>query len=174
MSDQRSFGFVLKGISRLYTRRFEERARSLGFTLSQCKVLVYLARHEGVSQARLGELTEIEPMNLVRILDHMELEGWLERRADPADRRARQLFLKPKSMSVVEDIWIISDAVRDEAFAGISPKQADLLLSLLEKVHDNVLALRPLPVDSTPARRGTGADKPLNTRAPRARTAVKS
>jgi len=46
MSDLRSFGFFIKDISRLYTKRFEERARSLGLTISQCKVLVYLARNE--------------------------------------------------------------------------------------------------------------------------------
>jgi DNA-binding MarR family transcriptional regulator len=140
MSDLRSFGFFIKDISRLYTRRFEERASSLGLTISECKVLVYLARNEGVSQARLCELTEIEPMSLVRILDHMQSEGWLERRPDPADRRARQLYLKPKSMSMIEDIWSISDAVRGTAFAGIPQQQAKLLISLLEKIHANVLA----------------------------------
>jgi DNA-binding MarR family transcriptional regulator len=156
MSDLRSFGFFIKDISRLYTRRFEESARSLGLTLSQCKVLVYLARHEGVSQARLCELTEIEPMNLVRILDHMQAEGWLERRPDPADRRARQLFLKPKAMSMIEDIWSVSDAVRGEAFAGIPQQQAKLLISLLEKIHANVLAThtarQTLPGAPTPAK----------------------
>ena len=119
-SDLRSFGFFIKDISRLYTRRFEERASALGMTISQCKVLVYLARNEGVSQARLCELTEIEPMNLVRILDHMQSEGWVERRADPADRRARQLFLKPKALSMIEDIWNISDTVRGGRFRGYS------------------------------------------------------
>lgn len=156
MSDLRSFGFVIKDISRLYTRRFEERARSLGLTLAECKVLVYLARNEGVSQARLCELTEIEPMNLVRILDHMQSEGWLERRPDPIDRRARQLFLKPKSMSMIEDIWSVSDAVRGVAFAGIPQQQAKLLISLLEKIHANVLtphtADETLSASTNPAR----------------------
>ena len=113
-------------------------------------------------------------MNLVRILDHMESEGWLERRADPADRRARQLFLKPKSTPAVEAIWIISDVVRDEAFAGISLKQARELVSLLEKVHANVLALAPLPVIDSGPRASAGSDKTSNSRAQRARTVVKS
>ena len=84
----RSFGFLLKDVSRLYVRRFEQRAAALGLTLPQCRALVYLAMHEGISQVRLAELTDIEPMTLVRILDRMEADGWLERRLDSADRRA--------------------------------------------------------------------------------------
>jgi MarR family transcriptional regulator, transcriptional regulator for hemolysin len=146
MDELRSFGFVLKDVSRLYVQRFEEHARSLGLTLSQCKVLVYLADNEGVSQARLGELAEIEPMNLVRILDHMESEGWLERRVDPSDRRARQLFMKSKAKPMVEDIWSVSQSTREEIFAGIPRQQAKSLITLLEKIRENILSLDPLPV----------------------------
>src|ERR1700731_5393 len=89
----RTFGFLLKETSRLYVERFEQRAGALGLTLPQCKVLVFLADHEGISQMQLAELTELEPMTLVRVLDRTESDGWLERRNDPADRRARRLYL---------------------------------------------------------------------------------
>ncbi len=112
MNKFREFGFILKEVTRLYTRRYEERARALGLTLPQCKVLVYLARNEGVSQAQLSELTEVEPMSLVRILDHMEEEGLLERRASPLDRRARSLFLRAKAKPLEDFIWTISDISR--------------------------------------------------------------
>src|SRR5579863_3655734 len=92
----RTFGFLLKDTCRLYVERFEQRASALGLTLPQCRVLVYLADHEGISQAQLAELTDLEPMTLVRTLDYLESQGSLERRNDPADRRARRLYLKPK------------------------------------------------------------------------------
>ena len=84
----RQLGFLLKDVSRRYTRRFEERAQSLSLTLPQCKALIYLQDSEGVSQKRLAELTELDPMTLVRILDRMEADGWVQRRFDPSDRRA--------------------------------------------------------------------------------------
>lgn len=172
----RGFGFALKAVSQLYSQRFEARARALGFTLSQCKVLVYLAINEGVSQARLGELTEIEPMNLVRILDHMESEGWLERRSDPLDRRARRLFLKSKAKSMVEDIWSVSDAVRGEAFAGIPQPQAKLLVTLLEKIRENILSLEPVPpaAPAKPLDGALGRPKTASARTRRARAVAKS
>ena len=97
MDRHRNFGFVLKALSRRYVLRFEQRARAISLTLPQCTALVRLEKNEGVSQAKLAELADVEPMTMVRILDRMELDGWVERRADPDDRRARRLYLKPKS-----------------------------------------------------------------------------
>src|SRR5208337_5651097 len=94
-------------------------------TLPQCRVLVNLADHEGISQVQLAELTDIEPMTLVRILDRMEADGWLERRIDPADRRARRLHLKAKAKPLVDTIWNLADLTREEAFSGMSKRQTE-------------------------------------------------
>jgi DNA-binding MarR family transcriptional regulator len=148
----RTFGFLLKETSRLYVQRFEQRAGVLGLTLPQCKVLVYLADHEGISQVQLAELTELEPMTLVRTLDSLESHGWLERRNDPADRRARRLYLKAKGKPLMEEIWHLVDLTRREAFSGISRKHADLVIELLEKVRSNFASLEPLePLQPMPA-----------------------
>lgn len=157
----RTFGFLLKDTSRLYVERFEQRAGALGLTLPQCRVLIYLADHEGISQVQLAELTDLEPMTLVRTLDCLESHGWLERRSDPADRRARRLYLKPKGKPLVDDIWHLVALTRREAFAGIPKKHADLMIELLEKIQSNLVALEPLqPAPAVAAlqsgRAGTG------------------
>jgi MarR family transcriptional regulator for hemolysin len=145
MNPMRSFGFLLRDVSRLYVRRFEQRAAVLGLTLPQCRALVHLALHEGISQARLAELTDVEPMTLVRILDRMASDGWLERRVDTADRRARCIYLKAKAKPLVDDIWKLGDLIREEAFLGIPKKQASVLIALLEQVRHNLATLEPLP-----------------------------
>src|SRR6267154_4558239 len=139
----RAFGFLLKDTNRLYVERFEQRASALGLTLPQCRVLIYLADHEGISQVQLAELTDLEPMTLVRTLDCLESHGWLERRNDPADRRARRLYLKPKGRPLVDDIWHLVALTRREAFAGIPKKHADLMIELLEKIQCNLVSLEP-------------------------------
>jgi MarR family transcriptional regulator, transcriptional regulator for hemolysin len=150
---QRTFGYVLKDTSKLYVQRFEERARELGLTLPQCKALVYLARSEGISQAELGSAAEIDPMSMVRILDRMELDGWVERRADPHDRRARRLFLKPKAKPLLEAVDRVSSATRDEALAGLTQQEADLLVAALERVRHNIASLQPLPESAAAPRK---------------------
>ena len=170
MNPLRTFGFLLKETSRLYVQRFEQRACTLGLTLSQRKVLIYLAEHEGVSQAQLGDLTDLEPMTLVRVLDRMESDGWLERRSHPADRRARCLYLKAKSKPLVDEIWHLVDLTRREAFAGIPRKHADLLIELLEKIQSNFASLEALPIRAEAAlrsgRASTGTARSRRERTP--------
>ena len=150
---QRIFGYVLKDTAKLFGQRFEERARELGLTLPQCKALVYLARSEGINQVELACSCEIDPMSMVRILDRMELDGWVERRADPNDRRARRLYLMPDSRPLLEAIERISSDTRDEAFAGFSQQEADLLVAALEKVRNNIASLQPLAEPAAAARK---------------------
>lgn len=140
----RQLGFLLKDVSRRYTRRFEERAQRLSLTLPQCKALIYLEGSEGVSQKRLAELTELDPMTLVRILDRMEADGWVQRRFDPADRRAHTLWLTDGAKPVVEHIWQLIIETRAEMLQGLSADERTLLLTLLERVHSNLTSLPPL------------------------------
>jgi DNA-binding MarR family transcriptional regulator len=150
MDRYRTLGFLLKDVSRLYTRRFEERAQGLSLTLPQCKVLIYLEKNEGVSQKRLAELTEIDPMTLVRILDRMEADGWVQRRSDPEDRRARSLCLTEKTRQLVEEIWAVVAEVRAEALGGFSHEERASLMDLLDRCHRNLSSLKPIVPESAP------------------------
>src|SRR5690242_12785422 len=109
MDRHRNFGFLLKDVSHRYVLRFEQRARGMSLTLPQCKALVRLEKNEGASQARLAALADVEPMTMVRILDRMEADGLLERRPDPADRRARCLYLTAKGKALLDQIWRLAE-----------------------------------------------------------------
>lgn len=151
MNRLRNFGFLLKEVSRRYVLRFEQRAQEMSMTLPLCKVLAYLERNEGISQSKLAELTSIEPMAMVRILDHMETDGLVERRPDPVDRRARSLYLTSKSKPALDEMWRIGDLTRSETFAGISKSERDVFLNVLDSLHSNLVLLEAPLVESAPA-----------------------
>lgn len=148
MDPLRNFGFLLKDVSRLYSLNFERHATELNLTLTQCKVLGYLQRNEGVSQARLAFLTDTDPMTLVRILDVMEAQGLIERRPDPEDRRARRLYLQAAALPVLREIWRVSDRARAESFSRMSVADRAQLLSLMQQMHTNLGALFPTVTDT--------------------------
>jgi DNA-binding MarR family transcriptional regulator len=141
MDRLRNFGFLLKDVSRRYVLRFERHAAELSLTLVQCKALTQLEKNEGISQARLAELTEVEPMAMVRILDRMEADGVVERRADPDDRRARRLHLTAKARPLLEEIWRLAALTRAEAFAGIPRANRDAFMDVLERLDASLSAL---------------------------------
>jgi MarR family transcriptional regulator for hemolysin len=171
MDDSRNFGFLLKDISRLTTLNFAREAGEFKLTMAQCKVLIYLQRHEGVSQARLAYLTDTDPMALVRILDRMEEDSWIERRPDPNDRRARQLYLTKAATPVIDEVWRIADRARAASLTGLSAADRSQLVSLLGRVHQNLYALvgnaeavadkRP---SASPAKKTAGPAKPRSSK----------
>ena len=55
MDPNRSFGFLVHDVARLYGRRFDRNGRRLGLTRAQCRTLGYLARNEGINQAGLAD-----------------------------------------------------------------------------------------------------------------------
>ena len=139
MELDRSFGFLVHEVARLFGRRFDQRARlSLGLTRAQCRVLGYLARNEGINQAGLADLLEIKPMTLVRQIDRMEEDGWIARLPDPADRRAYRLVLTGKARPILASIMELSNEVRTEAFAGLSDREGRKLVELLGRVRANL------------------------------------
>jgi MarR family transcriptional regulator, transcriptional regulator for hemolysin len=139
MDLDRSFGFLLHDVARLFARRFNQRALLfLGLTRGQCKVLGYLARNEGINQAGLADLLEIKPMTLVRQIDRMEDDGWIERRPDPGDRRAHRLVLTEKARPILTRILDLSTEIRNDAFAGLSRVEGRHLIDLLARVHGNL------------------------------------
>lgn len=137
----KNVGYLLKDVSRRYVARFERHAAEVSLTLMQCKVLLHLSKNEGASQVRLCELTDVEPMMMVRILDRMEADKLLERRPHPADRRARRLYLTRKAAPILEEIDRISELTRNEVFAGVSKADREAFLKVLEHAHENVCGL---------------------------------
>ena len=142
---EHSFGFLVHDVARLFGRRFDHNGRRLGLTRAQCRTLAYIARNEGINQAGLADLLEIRPMTLVRQIDRMEDAGWIERRADPADRRARRLFLTAKARPILSRIMDVATETRDEAMVRLKPAEAEQLIGLLERVHATLSERVPQP-----------------------------
>lgn len=165
MNLERSFGFLVHDVARLFARRFNQRALLfLGLTRAQCRVLGYLARNEGINQAGLADLLEIKPMTLVRQIDRMEEDGWIERRPDPGDRRARRLVLTEKARPILARILDLSTEIRREAFADLSEEDGRHLVDLLQRVHGNLADRVPLPAIGKPADLGELRDRPARRR----------
>jgi len=144
----RSLGFLLADVSRLVRLRFDSRARRLGLTRAQWRVLAQLRRREGINQASLAEIMEIEPITLGRHIDRLVDKGFVERRPDPADRRAWRLYLRNEVQPVLDRLREMSQVTRAEALRDISEAEADQLIDLLLKIKANMLALDTAETDA--------------------------
>lgn len=136
----RHFGFLLHDISRLLRKKFDQRASGLGLTRAQWRVLQRISRQEGINQSALAEVLEVENITLGRHIDRLEEAGWVERRRDPADRRAWLLFLKEKVDPMMQEMKVISEELLDDAFAGFSDADVSDLVEKLDRIKENLMS----------------------------------
>ena len=137
----RALGFLLADVSRLMRRRFDAGAREIGLTRAQWRVLTQLRRREGINQTALAEILEIEPISLGRHIDRLVEKDFVERRADPRDRRAWRLYLRPEVQPVLDRLRTLSNANRKEVLQGIPIEESDALIDTLLKIKGNLTAL---------------------------------
>jgi MarR family transcriptional regulator, transcriptional regulator for hemolysin len=135
-----SLGFLISDTARLLRRRFDQRARHLGLTRAQWQVLAHLHRNEGINQIGLADLLDIEAITLCRTIDRMEEGGWVERRPDPKDRRARLLFLTNRARPLIAKLRTLADELYEEALEGLPPRSRDALVEILVAMRANLAA----------------------------------
>ena len=92
---KREFAFTIMDVARLLKTYADQRARQFGISRAQWAVLIRIDRSEGLKQSELAEMLDLQPITLTRLLDRLADNGLIERRADPNDRRANRLYLKP-------------------------------------------------------------------------------
>jgi MarR family transcriptional regulator, transcriptional regulator for hemolysin len=134
------FMFALADLQRAVRAYADQKASRHGITRSQWAVLVKLQKEEGLQQAKLAKLLDIQPITLTRLVDRLCASGLVERRADEKDRRANRLYLTPAARPLMVKLRSLRDEINDTALAHLKPAEADRLLVQLEQIKENVRA----------------------------------
>jgi MarR family transcriptional regulator for hemolysin len=137
--------YTLHDVTRQIRKHFDRRATRLELTRAQWRALKVTSRHEGLSQSELAEHLDMEAIPVGRVIDRLEKTGFVERRADPADRRRWRLYLTPKALAIVDEMDVIAGELRDDALRGIERDDLDTLLSVLNRIKENLATLDGSP-----------------------------
>ncbi|WP_269931981.1 MarR family winged helix-turn-helix transcriptional regulator [Aminobacter sp. HY435] len=142
--DTDTFGFIVNDLARIIRAEMDRRATDagLGLTTGEGRVLLNVRRTGAIRQNLLAERLGIEAMTLSGVLDRLEGKGYVERQADPADRRAKLITLTEAGNAVVTGIEPITAAIRADAASGIDADDWQRLLAALRTARDNLIAVR--------------------------------
>lgn len=119
-------------------RVYDRRVEPLGLTRAQWRVLVHLYRREGISQTELAAVLEIEKPTLGRLVDRLEEKGWVERRVDERDQRARRLMVTDAVRPMIERMKVYAESVNEDSMAGLEAEQERHLIEILLAVKTNL------------------------------------
>src|SRR5262245_51945340 len=142
-----SIGLLLIDTGRVLRKRFEQNVRGTGLTRAQWQVLKEINLKEGINQGMLAELLEVEPITIGRLIDKLEKAGLIERRPNPADRRAWSLYLLPAAYPLLETLKNIAAETRAELLQDMSDAEIDEAMRLLARMKDNLTIIMSNPGD---------------------------
>jgi MarR family transcriptional regulator, transcriptional regulator for hemolysin len=139
-SRNRELLFLISDVGRLLRTYADQKARLHGMTRAQWAVLLRLERREGLKQSELAEALDIQPITLTRLVDRLCANGLVERRADPNDRRAKQLYLTAAARPLIDRIADRIEELSETVLDGIAPAEVDLILSKLGLARESLKA----------------------------------
>lgn len=136
---ERTLLWLVHDIHRLIAKDFEARAKDIGLTRAHWRVLGTLDRTEGgQTQTELAELTGIEKAPLGKILDRLEQGGWVVRKNDPKDRRARLVYATAKMDKFFPQLAAAAKGTFARTLQGVRQSEVKDLIARLQKLKRNL------------------------------------
>ena len=97
-----------------------------------------------LEQWRLAEATGIDRNSASLLTDNLERKGFVDRRVNGADRRARELYITKKGTRALEAVWHKVRAANARILAPLSvPEQALFINLLIKLIEGNSSHARP-------------------------------
>lgn len=105
-----------------------------GLTPLEFAALASIDEAPGIDQRRLATRLAIDAVSAGQIVSALERGGLVERRVDPADRRARRLTLTRRGARVRAHLRPLLLAAHDRILAPVSLRERAILVDLLARV----------------------------------------
>ncbi len=128
----------MMALQTLVLRQLMKGLEGTEISTGQPKVLAYLKSHEGRVQKEIAAACLLEPGSLTVLLNRMERQGMIERRAREGDRRARCIYLTEYGQKLAERVVARFYEVERRAFEGISAEDRAAFARICGAVAENL------------------------------------
>jgi len=135
------FGFLIHDVSRLRRVAVDRALKPLGITRAQWWVMAFLSRRDGMTQTALAADLDLTKVAIGGLLDRMESAGFIERRADKLDGRARRVYLTRAGAKTVGAIRLSVETVELEILNRVSDPQLEQAAETLRTLKETLLAM---------------------------------
>jgi DNA-binding MarR family transcriptional regulator len=135
------FGFLIHDVSRLRRVVVDRALKPLGITRAQWWVLAFLSRRDGMTQTALAADLDLTKVAIGGLLDRMESSGFVERRADENDGRARRVYLTRAGAKTVGAIRQSVEAVEMDILGRIPDAALEQASETLRTLKETLLQI---------------------------------
>lgn len=101
-------------------------------------------------QKDLAQALALDSSSIVRLIDGLQAQGWVER-LDDADRRVKRIQLTPAGMAQVESVKAVVTEVRSVVMQDMPEELLDQALCAMDTMLDKMAALEAAALASAPS-----------------------
>lgn len=132
-------GLRIAIIDRAFKRRMDERARAMGLTAVQLRVLAEIdwRESEGAEEIHQNDLEQAERVShpaMTGILQRLEQKGFIVCAPGRLDRRCKRVACTKKAVGVHRALEAQDREVLAELCAGLTPEEAEAFVSITDRI----------------------------------------
>ena len=117
---------------------FDARVKEYGLTLARARTLLTLIEEEGLYQKELAEVLEIENATMVRLIDGLERQAFVERQAVEGDRRAKRIVMTAEGKKLAEQVVSLAADVRSDLLESVTDDELNTALNVMRKMAESM------------------------------------
>lgn len=135
---EENIGLLIHDVGRLLRVLYDRQMASIGLTRSQWWLLTYLYFKDGINQKDLASLMDIEKAPLSRLLDRMEIKGWILRKNETKDRRIKNIYLSESVKPLIGSMRKKAAQYREDSLSVLSDEELNSLRNLLQTLKTDL------------------------------------
>lgn len=124
--------------AKILEESLEKRLSQDNITRTQWFALYYVNNYSHISQRQLADKLVIKEPTVVRLIDKMELKGWIKRQSGKDDKRIKTLVLTEIGSKLEAEMRIIVEEFKEDAISAISEKDLKVFKNVLDQMVSNV------------------------------------
>ncbi|WP_040984937.1 MarR family winged helix-turn-helix transcriptional regulator [Oceanobacillus jeddahense] len=130
----REIGMIARALDSISNIEFKE----YDLTKGQYLYLVRICENPGIIQEKLAEMIKVDRTTAARAIKKLEAKAFIQKTADADNKKIKKLMPTEKGESIYPMIKKENNYSNQVALEGLSEKEAETLVYLLEKVRKNI------------------------------------
>ena len=129
----REIGMIARALDSIANIEFKE----YDLTRGQYLYLIRICENPGIIQEKLAEMIKVDRTTASRAIKKLEANGFIEKRADAANRKIKRIFPTEKGKAISPNISRENEHSERVALQGLSEEEATVLGGLLQTDKKN-------------------------------------
>lgn len=146
---QRQLMFTMAQVNKQWRRTLDKALTPLGLTQAMWLPLLHLERDSGaMRQKDLAHSLALDSSSVVRLIDGLQAQGWVER-LDDADRRVKRIQLTLAGHAQVEVVKQVVSDMRTQVLQQVPETLQNAMLAAMHSMLDEMAKLEAEPCDGS-------------------------